>query len=305
MIDIVGQVDLAKERKIKMWPCRSNRASEMGHPCERYLVYLRTHGNERLPHDLGLQYIFDEGNLHEEAVLNDLRKAGLKVIEQQRAFEWPEYQITGHIDGKVVEEEIVLPIEIKSMNPYIWQTIDSLNDLLDSKFFWCRKYPAQMYLYLLMDNKEQGAFILKNKTTGRLKQIDVQLDFEYAESLLKKAENINKHIASNTLPEGIELDENTCGRCSFNHVCLPDRDFGDELKLSNDPVLLERLERRESLSAAYKEYQVVDKEVKGKLKEQPNLLVGDFHITGKLIQRSGYEVKNSEYWKPNIVRIKK
>jgi hypothetical protein len=88
MIDIVQKVIESKSKKIELWPVSSNRASEMGHPCERYLVYLRTRGNERVLHDVGLQFVFDEGKVHEKAVLRDLEDAGIEVIEQQRPFEW-------------------------------------------------------------------------------------------------------------------------------------------------------------------------------------------------------------------------
>lgn len=35
------------EKQSSRWPAHSNRASEIGHPCERYLVYRRVRGRIR------------------------------------------------------------------------------------------------------------------------------------------------------------------------------------------------------------------------------------------------------------------
>src|SRR5438309_8002720 len=59
--EIPQHIDDYKASKIEQWPVRSNRASELGHPCERFLTYNRVAWRHaRLP-DVGLQYVFDEG----------------------------------------------------------------------------------------------------------------------------------------------------------------------------------------------------------------------------------------------------
>ena len=50
------------ESRIKVYPCNNLRASNIGHPCERYLYLLIKHWDEQEPHDYGLQNIFDLGN---------------------------------------------------------------------------------------------------------------------------------------------------------------------------------------------------------------------------------------------------
>ena len=158
---IVESLIELKKSRIKQWPVNSNRASSLGHECLRYLVYERTRWQEKVLHGVTLQMIFDEGNLHEKAVIRDLQDAGNEIIEQQRAFAWSAYLITGHIDGKLLKDSIAIPFEIKSCSPWIFQSINKLNDLHNHKYHHVRCYPSQLTLYLLMDNKEFGYFIFK------------------------------------------------------------------------------------------------------------------------------------------------
>ena len=96
---IVEAIRESKEKKISSYPVHSNRASDLGNPCVRYHVYNRTRWAEKSLHNASLQSIFDLGNDFEAIVLKELAEAGVSIIEQQRSFEWKEYQITGHVDG--------------------------------------------------------------------------------------------------------------------------------------------------------------------------------------------------------------
>ena len=87
-------------------PCNSNRASSLGGDCERQAVYDRINWkNAERPSD-ELIIIFGEGDKHELAVLRDLVDAGLEVQEQQVSLDCKEHEITGHIDGVVIHEEV-------------------------------------------------------------------------------------------------------------------------------------------------------------------------------------------------------
>lgn len=301
---IVEKIEELKRSHIQQWPVRSNRASDLGHECLRYLVLNRTRWQEKVLHNVRLQTIFDEGNLHEKAVIRDLMDAGLDVIEQQRAFDWPEYQITGHIDLKIADNGKVVPIEIKSASPFSFQSINRIQDLYDGKYHYLRKYPAQMTLYLLMDEKEEGMFIFKNKVTGELKEIPMTLDYALGESLLRKAEAINKHVVDGSLPEPREYDEQICGECPFVHICLPEVKR-DALELETDPELEEKLNRYFELKPSKSEYDKLDKEIKAKFKEQEKVMVGEYLIMGKWITTKGYTktVPDGQYWKTKISKL--
>lgn len=295
---LIEKVIEAKQAKIRQRPCHTNRASSLGHACERKLVLDRTRWQEATLYDVGLQFVFDEGNLQEQAVARDLTDAGWPIIEQQRDYEWKAYQITAHLDGKVLIDGEAFPIEIKSMSPYIFKGIHSAKDLLESRYAYLRAYPAQMMIYLLLSNAPRGVFIFKDKSSGQLKEIWMDLDYGYAEGLLKKAERINGHVAADTLPERIPYSEDVCGRCPFLHICLPEVKR-EALDLTTDPELETKLIRRHELDPLRKEYEHLDSEVKAVLKEHEKIVCGDFLITGKWIEPKG----KPKYWKTNIDRL--
>ena len=201
-MDLISIVEQNKIEKAKRFATYTNRASEIGHPCIRYLVYCRNNWQDRKLPDLNKILVFGEGNLQEEKVLKDLQDAGIRVWEQGLIFGDEEFfkkhQISGRIDGKIeVTENKRLPLEIKSMSPFVFQSINSISDMTKAKHHWLRKYPAQMCIYLLGSNQEQGVFILKNKSSGKWKQIDAILDYQFAEELIKKSDLINEYISKN------------------------------------------------------------------------------------------------------------
>jgi hypothetical protein len=305
-IDIVGAFDRELEKKKRISPCHSNRASDIGHPCVRFLVFKRTRWQDMIPPDLGLLRIFGEGNLQEKDVVKQLGEAGIELIHQQIDLCVEEFNITGHIDGQIVVpayEDGTIPAEIKSTNPYDYIKIKTVADMVKSPRVWWQKYPGQMTIYLHTTKKKLGVFLFKNKLSGEIKQVFCKYDPEYAESLLEKAWIINEHVASNTLPDPIPPQENICGRCGFLSICTPDRKFGDALSAQQDPVIEDWLEERERLKDSVRRYKELDKNVKHAIEGQPNLLIGKYHITGKMVKRDGYTVKPSEYWLPNILYI--
>jgi len=308
---IVEKILEAKTQKIKQWPVNANRASELGHECLKYLVLNRTRWQEKGLHDARLQMIFDMGRMVEDVVQQDLREAGFTIVEQQRPFSWAEYQITGSIDCKLAVDGKVYPTEIKSAAPYSFDSINSIEDIRRHKYHYMRKYLAQLTLYLLMDGNDRGLFLFKNKSTGQLKEIWMDLDYEFAESLVQKAEAINKYVAEGTLPEPMEYKEDICGDCPFAHICLPNR-IGKEVEVSDDTELLELVSRYEKLKPGAKEFDEVDKRITELAKGREKILVGDYFIEGKWQDRTSYdippEIKQqyktiTQCWRKNIIRV--
>ena len=60
--------------------------------------------------------------------------------------------------------------------------------------------------------KEKGFFALTNKLTGETKFIEMPFDYEYAESLLQKAERIYKALDEEAPPDACE-DISVCEGC--------------------------------------------------------------------------------------------
>ena len=308
---IVEKILEAKQAKIRQYPVNANRASELGHSCLRYLVLNRTRWQEKSLHDARLQMIFDMGRMVEELVQQDLREAGFTIVEQQRAFSWQKYCITGTIDCKLAIDGAVYPTEIKSAAPHPFESINSVQDMLKHKYHYMRKYPAQLTLYLLMDGKEEGLFLFKNKSTGEYKEIWMPLDYEFAESLVQKAEAINAHVAAETLPEPMPYNEDICQGCGFEHICLPDR-IGKEVEISDNTELLELVTRYTTLKPGAKEYDEVNDRINKLVEGKDKLLVGDYFIEGKWIDRTSYQVPADvkepykvigKSWRKNIIPV--
>lgn len=296
---IVERINDYRKGRIKQWPVNANRASQLGHECLRFLVFERTRWQEKILHDVRLQAIFDEGNIHESAVLRLLQDAGFQIVEQQRAFSWKEYSITGHIDAKILTNGYAMPIEIKSASPYSFQSINSPDDLYKGRYHYQRMYPAQMTLYLLMDEKERGMFLFKNKVTGEIKEILMYLDYELGEQLLQKAEAINAHVADKTIPDCMPFDEDICGSCGYLHICMPEIKR-DALEIADDPEIVTKIDRWNELKPCKSEYDRLDKQLKNAFKEKEKVLIGDYLILGKWIERRGYTVEPSKYWQTKI-----
>lgn len=258
---------------MEIYPCNSNRASMIGADCERQLVYWRTAWEQAMPHDVDLQLIFNEGNLHEQAVLSDLAKAGVQVIHQQVPADWKRFQLTGHVDGVIVVDGKAVALEIKSMSSHIWHSVafrgagayewKEVAGAFQSKP-WLRKYYAQLQVYLITKDAEHAILLLKDKTSGALAQVHVALDFEYAEELLLRAERINEHVANGTLPERIPFNEESCSErfCPFLHLCLPDHLGKDPIAFVDDDTAHERLDKRDELEQASREFNAIDAWVK-------------------------------------------
>lgn len=298
MKNLIEPVLEMKAGNIKRWPCHVNRASGIGYAvpmlegCLRRGVYDRTHWKDREMHDVRVQLIFDEGNNQERQVLIDLAAAGVSIIEQQSAWTWEPYQLSGHIDGVYVEDGISYPVEIKSMSPHIFASVSTFDDF--KKKPWTRAYMAQITLYMLSKNIDKGIFILKNKSTGELKQITVDLDYDLGEACISTAEQINEHIKASTLPDRID-DRQKCKECPFKLVCLPEISFGEELKIKDDQIFESRIDRYLELSETAKEcasvYDIIKAESKASAENGSlNIMVGKYHLTGKTDARGAFRL---------------
>jgi len=287
----------------RVYPCHSNRASSLGSPCLRQLVYERTRWRERRMPSPELQAIFEKGRMEEEHAVAQLRLAGVDVTEQQRPFEDKATQITGHIEGTLSFGDTSYLFEIKGLHPYQWGRMNEWRDFLKHPIY-CR-YPAQGQLYLYLAEQTEMIFIIVDKGTGAMKIFPMEIDYDYCEELLQKAEAINKHVAAGTLPECREWDEKICGMyCDFFHICQPDMQ-GSGMNIMDNEVLEGNLERRSELAAAHREYVDVDKAVSKVIKGVKDAIVGRFVLDGKWVDRKGFDVKPSTSWRKAIKEIPK
>jgi len=291
------------EAERKRYPCDVNRASSIGYfvpeleGCVRRGVYERTSWEQKELWDAQSILRFREGDRQERAVLRDLMDTGAEVIEQQATYDWKEYQIRGHVDGKLIINGQALPLEIKSCSPNIFPLISDWDSLLKKP--WLRAYQAQVTCYQLMQDVDQAVMLFRDKSSGLTKQVNVGLDYELGEACIRTAEEINRHVDAGTMPDRI-TDRQTCARCPFRHLCLPDIEFGEPLQIRDDPEFEERLDRamgsKDAADTYKKEWDIVRAEAKasagpgGELK----LIVGKWSLVGKTSKTGRFSLKVEE-----------
>jgi hypothetical protein len=261
-------LDLAKalndERgKAEIHPCHVNRASEIGHPCLEYLRLARVAWDKRLAPNPVLASIFHEGNLTERDCVQMLLGLGYEIFEQQRdgviKGRNGEALISWHIDWKTRDPETgdAVPVEHKRVSPFLWPKLDEPADLFNSDRVHARKWPAQLLTYMLGAGCEKGLMLLRNAWTGVYRQINFELDYEYAEGLLAKAEQINAAVENETPLPKLE-EASTCFDCPLRHVCAP-AVIGDALAVGSDEFEA-WLAQRDELKAAIAETGVAELE---------------------------------------------
>jgi CRISPR/Cas system-associated exonuclease Cas4 (RecB family) len=303
IIDVAGAIKKRIQEDIKPMPCDVNRASSIGHPCLKHLVHMRLDWEKAKLPTPELQMIFQEGHNQERQVVIDMLQAGIKVEQQQVPLSWDKYKIRGSIDGIIREGNEEIPFDIKSMSPYSFKQINSDADMYSSKRHYIRGYLAQMSIYLLLKNKELGLFILKDKSSGQIKQIEYSLVMEYAEQLIKKAELINGYVDRKEYPNPIEYDESICGMCSYNHICNPVKVSKDtETIIDND--FIELLERRNELKPLSKELNEIEKTIKSKVENIKEVVAGNWLLTWNTQQRKAFEIPAQEIKTLKIRKIK-
>ena len=303
---ISGRISDFVRSEIKVYPCEHLRASNIGHPCERYLYLLIKFWEEQQPHDEGLQNIFDLGNSIEEYTIKKLRDAGLEVITPtQRSWKVENPLITGREDVRIKDPETgeLFPGEIKGLSPYEWERLNSVEDFYKSKRHYVRGYPAQLMVYCWKFEKEKGFFILTNKLTGEIKVIDVPFDWDRADALLKKGERIYAALADKTggtLPEACD-DLTVCESCQMRHLCTAaiNRPAAD----IDDGELEAAINRKNELAAAYREYNAANDEIKRLVGDRENILAGDYVVTVKTIQKAEFTVAAREEKRITIKRL--
>ena len=279
--------------EIKVYPCEHLRASNVGHPCERYLYLLIRSWEELVPHDEGLQNIFDLGNSIEAYTIKKLRDSGLEVITPTpRSWKVENPLITGREDIRIKDPETgeLFPAEIKGLSPNEWERLNTVEDFYNSRRYYVRGYPSQLLVYMWKFEKEKGFFILTNKLTGELKIIEVPFDWERADELLKKAERIYTALADisgKTIPEACD-DLSVCEKCQMRHICTAAHER-PETEI-DDGELEEAIDRKNELAPLYREYNEINDQIKKMVGDREKVISGKYVVSTKTINKAEYVV---------------
>lgn len=301
---IKEKLDKMLESEIKVYPCHNVRASNLGHPCERYLYLLITQWEEQTPHDKTLQSIFDLGNSIEEFAINQLKKAGFEVItptERSWKIDVKGGYISGREDIRLKDEKgEFIPVEIKGLSAQEFEKLNTVEDFLFSKRHYVRAYPTQLFVYLYKFEKSYGFFVIVNKQTGEIKPIKMDFNFEFGEACLSKAERVYKALDEKKLPEPI-CDPDVCERCSLQHVCGSFQAVATDVEL--DDELEELIDRKNELKSYASELDDVNDKIKSKIGERERVLTGKYLVERKSCERKPYTVQGGTYYKLNIKKL--
>jgi hypothetical protein len=270
------------------------------------MVYSITAWDKKPAPDTRLMARFEEGKEQERKVIRELMDLGLEVIEGQKPFEIRNRQgkviLTGTIDGKCLYKDSKVPFEVKSLDPNIYDQINSVEDF--NKYDWAKRYPIQMQCYLLGNNESEGLFIITN-CKGSWKIFTVTLDFEQMEKILQRCEYVMECAEKGEYPN-FHKDQTICRKCwALGRVCTPDVDFGEGIEIIDDQEMEAMLEKREILKPVAKEYDEIDNHIKGYFKGKPNSICGNFVITGteRIAKYKAQEAREVKSWTTKIERL--
>ena len=249
--------------------------------CDRFLVHSVLDWKERQLFNEYVQAMLDRGNTEEKQVIIDLLQMGLEIIEGQQPFEAKNKKgilCRGRIDGKIKYEGKKYPFEVKSMNINSFNGINCLEDMTKKPHH--RKYLRQVQLYLFGHECEEGLIILTD-LQGHYKLLPVYLDYGDCEFILQRLERAQDNILKKVYPAQMEYNEKICGKCPFNHVCLPDIKT-EGASIIEDEELEGELTRRAEIKPVRDEYEELDDSIKERFRDKPDTLVGtDWRIISK------------------------
>jgi hypothetical protein len=290
--DLKGALDnhiLSERKEFGRW---SNWAGDLGFACDRYQVLSRLHPELKPLPDLGLLKIFRVSSLMEDPNLELMKKAGIKVVEQQRSYAWREKEISGRIDARVDIERLAgrVPLEHKALSPNLFRTVLKHKEegipLTKSKLSYLRKYPGQLSAYALMDGSEHGVWFYFEKSSGDYFFWILPLDLCYAEELVQRAERTNASVRSGEIPAAARID--LCERCEFSKTsCFTGLAGGEGFEIIlDDADLEEALRRRADLEASAHEFKELDEDIKQRFRGKEAIVGAD---PGWMIRSKPYE----------------
>lgn len=309
----LGQDAFIKANVRKPQPRYVNRISDIGHSCNRYLYHARVDWGSRKEISNYLYGIFETGNVLEEFIRRNFNDYGrfsetkFRIVGDQaptRDAFLSKYKIQGTSDGTL---QIQTPdglwvslgaIDIKTMDPNIYRSVDTLEDL--DRYEWTRKYKSQVMLYSLADNLDMGYLLLANKSNIHdVKLIEVPLDYAHAESLLLKAQAVNEAVDKAEPPAKINRPD-ICLRCDFEPICCPAIQIGEGMDILGDDELIEIIDRRNEIADYKKEYDALDKRLKERLVKGRQVLCGKYLVQWSSFVKKAYTVAESEQFRMKI-----
>jgi hypothetical protein len=297
---LIAEMEARREKRLAStvgsYPRSRLIASDL-HDCMRHDVLSIVAWRSRAPFDTFVAGLLEAGRVTEAAVMRQLDEEGWQVELQQLPFELRDKLgrviLTGKIDGMLRIERNRIPFEVKDTG---WARFRMLQDAESLKRdVWARKWWRQMQAYLIGFGYEVGLFILVHRGERRL--IPVQIDYEEAESILRRAEQAQDVAellaetptdrvdhALNELRVDYLKDAATCRSCPFfGRACFPPLEHtGGEMEV--EPELEPTVKRYLETADAAKEHEAAEKELRSR--KGRTVLAGQYVVTGAWQERN-------------------
>jgi len=293
-----------------------NNASDIGFECDTFQALCRLKGELKPKISPGLKKIFRIGKIFERPNIRWLQNAEIEVVEAtKRRFEWGKYNIVGYMDAQVrlPGAKTWLPFEHKTCSANSFRAIRKYKEqgisLAQADQLWLRKYPGQLMTYMLFNGSEAGLWFYYEKQSGQYLFWILPLDYDYADSLIRRAERCEENVKAGTVPKPAYCE--LCAQCDFALTyCFPDRNFGPGFELLDDESLEQKIKRMKELEGTeVREYKslkkmLVGNEDKPGLLYQKNAVVGNYIIESKEYQKGAYSVDASSYFRTSIKELR-
>lgn len=258
--------------------------------CDRQLVHSILDWDKRELADDGLLALFESGKKEETNIIKMLLGLGFEVVQQQNPIEIKNRQgetiCSGRIDGKIIYDGVAIPYEIKSMQDYSFQQLNTIDDFQNSPLH--RKYIKQLQLYMYGNNIEVGMFIISN--FRQIKVIPVYIDYGLCEQILQQLERAWEYVKKKEYPEPISYNPKICDWCPFELLCNHTHE-NRPAEFIDNKELEAKIDRRFQLEAAAKEFEELDKAIKAPFKKNGvlNAIIGTkYEIIGRKQTRTTY-----------------
>lgn len=289
----------------------SNWPTTLAHECRAYAYWNRTvPGDQRRDFSPELKMIFSEGNDQARIVKRDLQDAGFTISDQESQMSWPKYQIYGRKDFQIWREGFreKIHVEVKSASRFTYSAINKVEDLLNDRKPWLKKWYKQTALYMVLQGVEKYWMLLKSKEMGAIKIIEFAMNDQIlntANEMINKAEWVNKLIQIGEVPKTEDKisDADYCSECEFYHACLPDLAFMGGAVILDEAAIGEmeqQLDRRAELAPLRKEYEDLDEELKDVIKSMASegasrIVIGKWIAQIREQSRDGYVVNPTTF----------
>ena len=293
-----------------------NNASDIGFECDTFQALCRLKGELKPKISPSLKKLLRIGNIFERPNIRWLQDAEIEIVEAtNRRFEWERYNIVGYMDAmiRLPNSKTWLPFEHKTCSTNSFRAIQKHHEqgtsLAKADQLWLRKYPGQLMTYMLFNNSETGLWFYYEKQSGQYLFWILPLDYDYADSLIRRAERCEENVKAGTIPKPKYCE--MCAQCPFALTyCFPDRDFGPGFELMDDESLEQKIKRMKELEGTeVKEYNSLKKMLIGNGKKpgllyQKNAVVGNYIIESKEYEKKAFSVEAGTFSRTSIKELK-